>query len=517
MRTFIKLGSLALTASLMLAFGCGSDDDGGGDDDSSNAGGTGGTGGSGGDGGTTSSATNGGGNGGSGGTMPTTTTTDGGGDGGTTSSTDGGGSGGTTSSTNGGGAGGAPPTDEPPYANDDCIADGGPSDRVTDSGVGAFAESADWLADWTNFSLDESGTDCSGTLTAIDTTEDEGILNLTDDETTLTAADSPYALDTQVHVADGQTLTIEPGVVFCGGPDGSLVVSRGGTIEAVGTAEEPIIFTSAADEGDKQKGDWGGLILLGKATNFKGDNVIVEGLPEDDRNKYGGSEDDDDSGTIAYVRIEFGGTEISPMNEINGLTMGSVGSGTTIHHVAVKTTLDDCFEWFGGTVNVDHLVCVDVGDDMFDADQGYRGTLDTLLGISVAPISTDPNGFEMDGDLAEAEPATDITASNVTLCGTGESATPINYGMVLRERVEGTFTNLVISGFHAAVDARDPFVTGDDPHVTIENSILFEGAVQSVAYDEVDTDTPDAPTFDDDEGFDERAWFADGEGNVSFE
>lgn len=515
MRTFIKLGSLALTASLTFGFGCGSDDDSS-NDSGSDAGGTGGTsdGGNGGsgDGGTTSSTTaSDGGSGGTsdGGTTSSSTTASDGGSGGTSA-------GGTTSTggSAGGGSGGAPP-DEAPYTNDDCTEAGGPAEAVTGSGVGAFVDSDDWHAGWTNFSTDSSGEDlCSGALSDIEVEADG---TLSEDEVTLTAEDGPYELSTQVHVADGQTLTIEPGAVFCGGPEGSLIVARGGTIEAEGTADEPIIFTSIADEGDKRAGDWGGVILLGKAGNFKGDAVLIEGLDEEERNMHGGDDDDDNSGTLAYVRIEFGGTEITPMNEINGLTLGSVGSGTTIHHIAVNTTLDDCFEWFGGSVNVDHLVCYNAGDDMFDADQGFRGTLDTLLGIDVAPLSSDPNGFEMDSDLAGATPVTDITASNVTLCGTGQEEAALTYGMLLREKVEGTFSNIVISGFDAAVDTRDDFGSAASPHVTIENSLMFEGLVHSVAYDETETEDSASPSYDDDEGFDERAWFADGEGNISYE
>jgi len=513
MRTFIKLGSLALTASLTFGFGCGSDDDSS-NDSGSDAGGTGGTsnGGNGGsgDGGTTSSTTGDtGGNGGSG-------------DGGTTSSTTGdtGGNGGsgdggtTTTGAAGGGSGGAPP-DEAPYTNDDCTEEGGPSDEVTGSGVGAFADSDDWHAGWTNFATDSSGADlCSGDLAEIAVDADG---TLSDDETTLTAEDGPYELAVQVHVADGQTLTIEPGAVFCGAPEGSIIVARGGTIDAVGTPDEPIIFTSIAAEGEKRQGDWGGIILLGKAGNFKGEDVLIEGLDEEERNMHGGDEDDDNSGSLAYVRIEFGGTEIAPTFEINGLSMGSVGSETTIHHISVNTTLDDCFEWFGGTVDAEYLVCNNPGDDMFDADLGYRGTLSNLLGVGYAPLSSDPNGFEMDSDNAGGTPVTNVTASNVTLCGTGQEEAALTYGMVLREKLEGSFSNIIISGFDAGVDARDDFGSAEEPHVTIENSKMFENLVHTIAYDETDTENGDSPSYDDDMGFDERAWFTDGDGNASYE
>lgn len=466
MRTLIKLSSLAAMASLMLAVGCGSDDDNDNDDGSTSTGGSGGS--------------------------------------------SSGGSGGSSS----GGSGGTPPMDEAPYANDDCIDTDGPNSAVTGSETGAFVDSSDWHEGWTNFSTDSSGVDCSGTLTDLPI-ESDGTFS--DDDTTLTADDGPYLLDQKVYVADGQTLTIEPGTVFCGGPDGSLIVSRGGMIDAEGTPNEPIIFTSLADEGEKDKGDWGGVILLGKGRSFKGEDILIEGLDPTELGLYGGTEDDDNSGTFAYVRIEFGGTQISEGNEINGLTFGGVGSGTTIHHVQVNTTLDDCFEWFGGAVRADHLVCNNAGDDMFDGDEGWTGTLDTALGIAVEPLSEDPNGFEMDSDKGGKEPTTNITATNVTLCGSGKEVGGVTYGMVLRELLEGTFSNIVISGFNAGVDTRDDFGSASDPHVTISNSIMFEGITHTVAYDETNTSDDASPNFDDDGGFDERTWFEDGEGNKFFD
>lgn len=509
MRTFIKLGSLALTTSLMLAFGCGSDDDGGGDggDGGTSSGGTGGDGG-----GTSSTAASGGTTSDAGGT--TGSTTDAGGNSGTDGTT-------TTSSTNGtaggGGDGGAPPDDEfEPYDNAEATADdGGPSAEVTGAGVGAFTDSDDWHVGWTNFSTDSSGTDaCDGALTDLPI-ESDGTFSAT--ETVLTKDGSPYNLDVYTYVAADQTLTIEPGVVFCGGPTGALIVSRDGKIDAVGTSVDPIIFTSAAAEGEKNKGDWLGVILLGNAKNFKSADVLIEGLSEEDRNLHGGDDDADSSGTMQYVRIEFGGFELTAGNEINGLTFGSVGSGTTIDHIEVNTTLDDCYEWFGGTVNVDHLVCYNAGDDMFDGDLGWRGSLDTALGIGVDPLSEDPNGFELDSDLAGAEPTSNVTATNVTLSGTGEEEAGLSYGMVLRENFEGTFSNIVISGFNAGVDTRDDFGSASSPHVTIEDSKMFNNLTFTVAYDEDDSVSDSAsPSFDDDGGFDERTWFADGEGNEEY-
>ncbi|HEY6725936.1 MAG TPA: hypothetical protein VI197_18005 [Polyangiaceae bacterium] len=129
------------------------------------------------------------------------------------------------------------------------------------------------------------------------------------------------------------------------------------------------------------------------------------------------------------------------------------------------------------------------------------------------PLSSDPNGFEMDSDLAGGAPVTDITIDNVTLCGTGGDELSLTYGMVLRENLEGTFSNIVVSGFNAAVDVRDDFGSESSPNVTLTDSAFFDGVTHDVAYDETMAGCTDAPTCDDDAGFDEREWVSDGEGN----
>jgi len=177
----------------------------------------------------------------------------------------------------------------------------------------------------------------------------------------------------------------------------------------------------------------------------------------------------------------------------------------------VNTTLDDCFEWFGGTVNADHLVCNGGGDDMFDTDDGYIGKLDYLFGRQRATSSMDPNGFEWDSNLMNTDPpVTKVTATHATLCGTGEMGTATTRGMVLRENITGAIDDLVVTGFDVGVDTRNSFGTPDDPRVTITNSLLYGGRVEDVAGAE-NADVAD----NNDEGFDEVAWFEAGEGNSS--
>jgi len=331
---------------------------------------------------------------------------------------------------------------------------------------------------------------------------------------TLTS-DKVWELEGVVRVADGETLTIEACTRIegkTGATPGTLVVARGGRIEAVGTADEPILFTSSLAPGSRAAGNWGGVILLGKAPNFKGDAVLIEGLADDPENQHGGDVEDDNSGTLSYVRIEFGGFELTAGNEINGLTMGSVGSGTTINHIMVNTSLDDCFEWFGGTVDADHLVCNGGGDDMFDADDGYIGKLEYLFGRQRATSSMDPNGFEWDSNAMNTDPpVSNVTATHATLCGTGEMGTAVTRGMVLRENITGAIDDLVVTGFDIGADTRNPFGTPEEPRVTITKSLIYGG---ELAETEVGTDST-AADYNDDADFDEVAWFEAGDGNSS--
>lgn len=221
--------------------------------------------------------------------------------------------------------------------------------------------------------------------------------------------DTVYILDNFVFVNAGQTLTIEAGTVIKGesgtGTNASaLIVARGGKILANGTANAPVIFTSlidnVADTLDLQpnsRGLWGGLILLGKARiNDPSGESAVEGIPTSEtRGLYGGSDDTDNSGVLKYVSIRHGGSEIGDGNEINGLTLGAVGSGTTIEYVEVFANFDDGFEFFGGTVSCKYLMAVSCGDDAFDWDQGYNGKIQYLLAVQ----SNDAAGhcFESNG------------------------------------------------------------------------------------------------------------------------
>ncbi|MEQ8628862.1 hypothetical protein [Ekhidna sp.] len=226
------------------------------------------------------------------------------------------------------------------------------------------------------------------------------------------SADSIYVLADRIAVESGATLTIEAGTIIkgqagTGANATALVVAQGGTLNAQGTASAPIIFTSVADEitvgqidspnlSTDVDGLWGGLIILGNAKiSVEGDasSTNIEGIPSTDSNGlYGGSDDSDNSGTITYVSVRHGGANIGEGNEINGITFGGVGSGTTVHHVEVIANQDDGIEWFGGTVSVSHALVLNNGDDAIDTDQAWAGTLDNFV-----IINPGDKGFELDG------------------------------------------------------------------------------------------------------------------------
>lgn len=324
--------------------------------------------------------------------------------------------------------------------------------------------------------------------------------------TTLTA-DKVWTLSDAVHVASGATLTIEPCTRIEGTktPIGVLIVSRGAKIDAAGTENAPILFTSAQPVGSRAAGDWGGVILLGKATTNDG-TPLIEGLADVPENHFGGTDDADNSGTMTYVRIEYGGYELSTDNEVNGLTFGGVGSGTTINHIMVSNTLDDCFEWFGGTVNADHLICNSDGDDMFDTDKGYRGTITHLFARKLANPSSNPNGFEWDGHPTNftATPSNSPTAKKATLCGFGADVGVATYGMILRRGGKGTLEDIVVTGFDHGFDMRDDVGTLGAPAFKMTNS-TFAGQLKN--------NIANASETNNDNGFDETAWFNAGAGN----
>ena len=234
-------------------------------------------------------------------------------------------------------------------------------------------------------------------------------------------SDINYVLDGWVYVKSPAVITIEAGTVIKGKTDtkASLVIERGAKIMAEGTAAKPIVFTSAKAAGSRAAGDWGGVVLCGNAKiNVAGGEAEIEGGLG---TKYGGTDDNDNSGTMKYVRIEFAGYAFATDKEINGLTFGGVGKGTTIDYIQVSFANDDSFEWFGGTVNAKHLIAFSGLDDEFDTDYGFSGFVQYIVGLrdpAIADISKS-NGFESDNDGSGSSniPTTNPRFANVSLYG----------------------------------------------------------------------------------------------------
>ena len=264
-------------------------------------------------------------------------------------------------------------------------------------------------------------------------------------DTTLLAADNNF-LSGLVYVDAGVTLTVEAGATVKGAYSGTntaaLIIKRGAKLIAIGTQEKPIVFTSASPK--PTSGDWGGIELLGKAA-INSENGGKPGLyiPEGGFNTAAGDGlagsgddiaptpvNDDNSGTLQYVRIEYAGYAFLPNQEINALTMACVGSGTTIDHVQVSYAKDDAFEWFGGTVNCKYLIAYKTQDDDFDTDNGYSGSVQFGLIVrdsSIADVSKS-EAFESDNDAdgSTREPQTSAVFANVTAFG--PLSTPDNIG-----------------------------------------------------------------------------------------
>lgn len=254
-----------------------------------------------------------------------------------------------------------------------------------------------------------------------------------DGDTTWTA-DRVYVL-TGITLVSSGTLTIEPGTTILGGAGAALVIDKGAAIDARGTEDAPIVMTSINYESNPARGDWGGLALIGTAPTNVGEGV-AEGFA-DDPPTYGGSDAAHDCGTLQYVRVEYAGNEISPGNELNGITFYACGSGTTVDHVQVHMGLDDGLEMFGGGFDASNIIVTGAADDSIDCDQGYRGTLshvfihqDPSLGDSCLEWSNQGTDFS-------AEPLTGPTIRNLTCIGSGSGGDK-SKGVTLKEGTQAT-------------------------------------------------------------------------------
>jgi len=310
--------------------------------------------------------------------------------------------------------------------------------------------------------------------------------------------DTVYTLSGYVKVQSGATLTIEAGTKVIGDTNvagSSLWILRGAKIIANGTATDPIVFTSARSPGNRAPGDWGGIIIIGNGIiNRTGATILTEGPAGVGENYAGGNDNNDNSGTLRYVRIEFAGYDVSGTGqELNSLSMYAVGRGTTLEYVQTMAGLDDSFEWWGGAVDGRYLVSYESGDDHFDWTEGYQGRNQFLIALQTQRLvprpgtgvfSSDPRGFEGDGcdpavsgctmtATGASTPYSNPVFANFTMIGPGNLAgIPADgNGAVFRRGTGGVFANGILARWKGiAINVRDPWT---DSMLTVFDSLTI--------------------------------------------
>ncbi len=398
---------------------------------------------------------------------------------------------------------------------------------------------ADWTKPWANWTPNATlyPGDAGWTPTATHPAPSSNKVAVSGDisSNTTWTKNNWYEVSGTVHILNGATLTIEPGTVIRGNASNVfvLIIAKGGKINAVGTKEQPIVFTSGKTAGSRVRGDWGGMLLIGNAhTNTQGGVRQYEALPSDPLTNYGGGtnyNDADNSGTLRYVRIEYAGYNFLPDQEINGLTFAGVGNGTKADYIQVSYANDDSYEWFGGASNHKYLIAFAGTDDDFDMDEGYNGKLQYLLGVrNPAVFETSPsgtsNGLEHDNNTGlgtagqvtpgvnAPEPKTAPIISNMTLLGpirAGETRNNLSstararFGRALEMRTNTSTSvfNSLIGGYNEGLRMVHPS-TSITPSVqqralndemTMRANILASAIPTDVLYSA--TNTPTGVTF----------------------
>ena len=340
------------------------------------------------------------------------------------------------------------------------------------------------------------------------------------------SADTTYTLSGFIQVANGATLTIQPGTKILGDfatTGSSLFVTRGAKIDAQGTAANPIVFTSSRAAGSRQPGDWGGLVIIGNGIINRSGSITIEGSGNGANNPAqtysGGTSNTDNSGILRYVRVEFAGYATATDQELNSFTIAAAGSGTKLEYLQAMAGLDDSFEFFGGAVDGKWLVSYESGDDHFDISEGYVGRLQYLIAMQTRIIpprsaagspSSDPQGIENDGcngagcDLGQnSTPLTIPILANFTVIGVGTSngvTLPAagGRGAMLRRGTGGYYVNGIIARWpSAAISFRDTttFIRQTEGNFQLanilfaENGLLFDPQVAGSATKQYSADT----------------------------
>lgn len=388
------------------------------------------------------------------------------------------------------------------------------TDTGADSGADASG-STDTGADTGSDVLDEADVDPGPTLVEVS----EPIVA----DTTWTN-DNIYILTDTIFVDGNNQLTIEAGTEIRGQSGSALIVTRDATINARGTADEPIVFTSAKPAGERTRADWGGVVLLGNAPTALADRTI-EGLEEGDtRGGFGGSDADSNCGVLQYVRIEFAGFEAFANNELNGLTLGGCGRRTVLRYVQVHQTLDDGIEFFGGMADMRNIVISSAGDDSLDWDTGWQGRVQFLIIQQENSAEVGDHGWEADNvekedgqtdAVYDLQPRSNPTIYNVTMVGSNNPEGG-QRGMNLRRGTGVTARNIIMIGFpNEAVDFRDSTVpaliggsTEDGATLDLRNMIFFNIGEDGASY--FSDEPTDGSDGDDDGGVVEEDYFRDG-------
>ncbi|MCY1017809.1 hypothetical protein [Pyxidicoccus sp. MSG2] len=314
--------------------------------------------------------------------------------------------------------------------------------------------------------------------------------NITQDTTW--KAGGTYTLKKYIFVESG-TLTIEAGATIKGEEGSALIITRNAKLNAVGTAEKPIVFTSSKAVGQREGGDWGGVVLLGKAKlNVSGGETTIEGFFSTSGNdlvKYGGQDDAHNCGTLKYARIEFAGFELAPNNELNGLSMGGCGSATTVDYVQVHLGLDDGIEMFGGTAPLKHIVITQADDDGLDYDLGYSGKVQFLV-VQQSPSRGD-RGIEASSNKSAPaqEPISMPEIWNATFIGGGAStaANPTQEALVFNTGAGVRMRNSIIAHWkNQAVDidgtaSAGLFNEAGDARLSFKNTFFWDIAGSNTA------------------------------------
>jgi len=323
--------------------------------------------------------------------------------------------------------------------------------------------------------------------------------------------DTKWELRGAVFVKNNATLTVEPGTFVFGQPGSQppsvLVVTQNGRISANGTKSRPIVFTSSQPVGQRKRGDWGGVILLGKARvnvaagtsdgNASG-SFFIEGLTTNPDAAYGGSDDNHNCGSLTYVRVEFAGSILSPNNETNSFTWGGCGKGTVSSHLQASYGLDDSFEWFGGSADAKYLVGGNGADDYVDFQLGYTGRVQYGI-FYQSPDARGNRGIE--GDNSEynqaATPASNPTMYNLSFFGSGQAGfdEANSPGIFLRRGARGTFNNMSVSNFFSScIDVNDAATQaqGDAGNVKMDGVVCWKNNLGGTPADTLAGNIPSA-------------------------